>query len=119
MSTHEANLSNPLPATREGNAEPLISVQDLEVYYDQRGRSRGVVKAVDGVTVDIHKGETLGLVGESGCGKSTFGRALLRLTEPTSGHVFYRGRDIAHLSNRNCENSGGTCRLSFRIRMRR
>jgi oligopeptide transport system ATP-binding protein len=102
MSTHAENLNEALspPAGRGVNDESLISVQDLKVYYDPSGGSRGVVKAVDGVTLEIYKGETLGLVGESGCGKSSFGRAILHLTEPTSGQVLYRGRDIAHLSKR-------------------
>jgi oligopeptide transport system ATP-binding protein len=91
--------------------ESLVSIQELKVHFDLRGGSawdrltggpsaRQIVKAVDGVTVDIRRGETLGLVGESGCGKSTFGRALLRLVDPTSGSVRFRGVDIATLSGR-------------------
>jgi oligopeptide transport system ATP-binding protein len=57
----------------------------------------GAVRAVDGVSFDIRKGETLGLVGESGCGKSTTGRAILQLIKPTDGHVLYEGADLAHL----------------------
>src|SRR6266446_7095223 len=84
--------------------QPLIAIRDLKVHFPAAGgslfgRARQTVNAVDGVTLDIYPGETLGLVGESGCGKSTLGRAILRLTEPTSGQVFFRGQDLAHLSN--------------------
>jgi oligopeptide transport system ATP-binding protein len=87
----------------ETERTPLISIRDLTVHFPSTagslfGRSRQMVKAVDGVTLDIFQGETLGLVGESGCGKSTLGRAILRLTEPTSGEVLFRGNDLAHLS---------------------
>ncbi|HYX40269.1 MAG TPA: ATP-binding cassette domain-containing protein, partial [Pyrinomonadaceae bacterium] len=76
----------------EAKRHPLISIRDLKVHFPATGgslfgRARRTVKAVDGVTLDIYPGETLGLVGESGCGKSTLGRAILRLTEPTSGEV--------------------------------
>jgi len=87
----------------ETSTQPLIAIKDLKVHFPLAGgslfgRSRQVVKAVDGVTLDIYPGETLGLVGESGCGKSTLGRAILRLTEPTSGEILFRGNDLAHLS---------------------
>jgi oligopeptide transport system ATP-binding protein len=89
----------------EREAEPLISIRDLKVHFPLAGnsffsRSRRMVKAVDGVTLDIYPGETLGLVGESGCGKTTLGRAVLRLTEPTSGQILFRGQDLATLSPR-------------------
>src|SRR4051812_7213237 len=78
---------------------PLLSVVDLKVHFDL-GRRR-VVKAVDGGSLDIRAGETLGLVGESGCGKTTFGRAVLRLVEPTAGKVLFRGADVGQLSGQN------------------
>lgn len=102
MSTSKTdlNMTQVPPAINDGGGEPLLAIRDLKVHFDIRGSRSGVVKAVDGVTIDIYPGETLGLVGESGCGKSTFGRAILRLTEPTSGQVLYRDQDLAHLSKR-------------------
>ena len=83
-------------------AKPLVEVSDLKMYFPIYSgglrRHTGEVKAVDGVSFNILEGETLGLVGESGCGKSTVGRALLRLYEPTAGSVVIGGEDIATLA---------------------
>lgn len=80
------------------NKELLIEVKNLKKYFPiQRGfwsKTTGYVKALDNVSIQIHKGEIIGIVGESGCGKSTLGKLLLRLTEPTSGEVLYRGENI-------------------------
>ena len=77
---------------------PLLDAQDLKKHYPIRGgvflKEIASVKAVDGVSLAIHRGETLGLVGESGCGKTTFGRAVLRLEEPSSGVVRFEGHNI-------------------------
>ena len=82
--------------------EPILSIRDLRKYYPIHGgilgRKVGNVRAVDGVDLAIASGETLGLVGESGCGKSTLGRTVIRLEDPTSGQVFFEGRDMAHAS---------------------
>ena len=102
MSTQDSQLNNlqPAPPGDSEHREPLLAIRDLKVYFDLARRQKGVVKAVDGVTLDIYPGETVGLVGESGCGKSTLGRAILRLTKPSSGQVLYRNRDLARLSKR-------------------
>jgi peptide/nickel transport system ATP-binding protein len=83
-------------------SDPLVQVEDLKVWFPIRSgivldRHVGDVKAVDGVSFEIERGETLGLVGESGCGKSTVGRALLRLYDPTAGSIVFDGTDITHL----------------------
>ncbi|MBL4710624.1 MAG: ABC transporter ATP-binding protein [Flavobacteriales bacterium] len=81
----------------------LIEIKNLKTYFPiQKGLFRktvGYVKAVDDVSFHVHEGETLGLVGESGCGKTTLGRSILRLIEPTSGSVKYKGTDINSIGN--------------------
>lgn len=89
------------PVNQPASPAPLVRVEDLlmhfPVYKGILRRQIGAVKAVDGLTFDIRKGETLGLVGESGCGKSTTGRALLRLYRATGGRILFEGKDIAAL----------------------
>jgi oligopeptide/dipeptide ABC transporter ATP-binding protein len=86
---------------RPGNS-PLLTVRKLKKYFPvQRGflrRTIGFIKAVDGVDFEIRPGRTLGLVGESGCGKSTVGRLLLRLLDPDGGEILYKGNDISQIS---------------------
>jgi oligopeptide transport system ATP-binding protein len=79
-------------------SEALVRIRDLKMHFPVRagvlGRTVGQVKAVDGLTFDIKKGETLGLVGESGCGKTTAGRAILQLYRPTGGEVLFQGANL-------------------------
>ncbi|UQA93289.1 ABC transporter ATP-binding protein [Streptomyces halobius] len=98
------------PAGDDGPAravtgEPVLQIRDLVKHYPlTRGivfrKQIGAVKAVDGVSFDLHKGETLGIVGESGCGKSTVAKMLVGLERPTSGQIRYQGEDITRLSGR-------------------
>ena len=88
------------PAT---NGRPLLEVRDLKKHFPIKkglfGRAKGAVRAVDGVTFSVAPGETLGLVGESGCGKTTTGRCVLRLIEPTSGSIRFDGADVCALDS--------------------
>jgi peptide/nickel transport system ATP-binding protein/oligopeptide transport system ATP-binding protein len=81
---------------------PTLSIRDLRKHFpvgrDLLGRATRMLRAVDGISFDLAPGETLGLVGESGCGKSTAGKTILRLLDPTSGSIALRGRDITALS---------------------
>ena len=84
---------------RNGDSAPLLEVHDLKMHFPiTKGiifqRQVGAIKAVDGLNFRMYKGETLGLVGESGCGKSTTGRAILQLYRPTAGEVIFEGKDL-------------------------
>ena len=87
-------------AASAASGEPIFEVRDLVKEFPIKGsylvrRQLGAVHAVDGISFDVMRGETFGIVGESGCGKSTTARLLLRLLEPTSGSVQFDGREIA------------------------
>ena len=91
--------------TTPAGGDDLVRVRDLKVHFTEGagvswGRRQPDVRAVDGVSFEIKRGETLGLVGESGCGKTTVGRTILRLYEPTEGQIFFDGTDIASLPAR-------------------
>lgn len=90
----------------------LVRVRGLVKYFPVEG-SRDVVRAVDGVTFEIFRGETLGLVGESGCGKSTVGRCLLRLIEPTAGEITFDDRDVLRLGRKELRGLRGEMQIIF------
>ncbi|MEU4348580.1 dipeptide ABC transporter ATP-binding protein [Streptomyces sp. NPDC023838] len=91
-----------MPEQSVASPEPLLKVEGLVKHFPIKkglfGRQTGAVKAVDGISFDVRAGETLGVVGESGCGKSTMGRLITRLLEPTGGKVEFEGHDITHMS---------------------
>jgi peptide/nickel transport system ATP-binding protein/oligopeptide transport system ATP-binding protein len=92
-----------MPELQTQMTDTLVEARSLTKHFPVKGgvlqRTQAWVKAVDDVSLTIRRGETLGLVGESGCGKTTIGRMLLRLIEPTAGQVFFEGRDISALTN--------------------
>ena len=100
-----ASVAEPMDPQALAQAEPLLQVRNLKMYFPvTQGmfiqRKVAEVKAVDGVSFDIRRGETLGLVGESGCGKTTTGRCILQLERPTDGEIIFDGVDLTELDNK-------------------
>lgn len=95
LNNSSSNTANDGPDT---NDSFLLEVHNLKKYFPLRGgvfsRVQAWIKAVDDISFNVYQGETLGLVGESGCGKTTTGKCILRLEEPTSGSVFFEGKDV-------------------------
>lgn len=96
--------------------EPILDVRDLEVAF---ATDQGMVQAVDGVLLQLRAGEILAVVGESGCGKTTLARTVMRLVEPTGGTLRFRGRDVSHASRRELAPLRREMRWSSRTRTRR
>ncbi|MBX2932080.1 MAG: ABC transporter ATP-binding protein [Chitinophagaceae bacterium] len=104
-------------ASSNNEKEILISVKNLQVYFSTRksftGKELANFKAVDEVSFDIYKGETLGLVGESGCGKTTLGRSILKLIQPTAGSIMYNNKDITYATNQQLQKLRKEMQLIF------
>ena len=97
--------------------EPILQVENLKTHFPLRSglfsRKKEYVKAVDGVSFEVYPGETMGLVGESGCGKTTLGRSIIRLTDPTEGRVVFKGQDITAMSEKELRHTRKDLQIIF------
>ena len=92
-------------------AEPFIKVENLSKFFELNRKQ--TLKAVNDISFEIYKGETVGLVGESGCGKSTTGRCLVNLYEPTSGKIYYKGKDTSQFTKQEKQAFTGDVQMIF------
>ena len=101
----------------EKNEDILLKIEHLKKYYPVKSsslkRSNGFVKAVDDISFDVKVGETFGIVGESGCGKSTMGKSVIRLIEPTDGKVILDGQDFTALKGKELKKARENIKLIF------
>ena len=97
----------------ENEKQVLLKADHVKVYFKGKNKKSGTVKAVDDISFEIMKGETFGVVGESGCGKSTIGRTLVRLQKPTEGHIYLSGQDIASLKGAELKNMRKRAQIIF------
>src|ERR671929_64946 len=117
--TGETTTTAPATPARAsaGGGETLLQVQHLKTYFPILGgifrRTVGYVQAVDDISFDIKRGETFGLVGESGCGKTTTGRTILRLNKATAGKVIFDGKDVFALSPRDLKKTRADMQIIF------
>ena len=106
-----------LTSTPQVGTDPILKVEGLKKYFTSHGGvfsgSKKVVKAVDGVSFEVARGETVGLVGESGCGKTTVGRTVTRLYDPTEGTINFNGTDISHLEGKKLKDMRSNIQMIF------
>ncbi|MGV2906504.1 ABC transporter ATP-binding protein [Achromobacter sp. AGC25] len=100
MNLHDIPLSSAAPPRSAPAAAPMLEVIGLKKHFPvDNGRGAKVLRAVDGISLSVPRGQTLSLVGESGCGKSTTGKCLIRLTDPTAGRILLEGEDLAKMNS--------------------